>query len=56
MAELAMESQGIAITLSEEELAVIQMALMRGMNSSNAYFKEQCEKLLQKILSRMSQG
>jgi len=56
MAELAMESQGAAVTLSEEELATIQMALMRGMNSSNAYFRRQCEKLLQKILSNMSQG
>jgi len=51
-----MESQGAAIMLSEEELATIQMALMRGMNSSNTYFREQCEKLLQKILSRMSSG
>lgn len=56
MAELAMESQGVAIKLSDEELAVIQMALMRGMNSSNAYFKEMCEKLLQKLLSNMSNG
>ncbi|MEM2087185.1 MAG: hypothetical protein QXF52_00760 [Thermoproteota archaeon] len=56
MAELAMESQGIAIKLSEEELAVIQMALMRGMSSSNAYFREMCEKLLKKFLDNMSNG
>ncbi len=51
-----MESQGVAIKLSEEELAAIHMALMRGMNSSNAYFREICEKLLQKFLSNVSNG
>lgn len=56
MAELAVESRGVAIKLSEEEFAVIQMALMRGMNSSNAYFREICEELLKKFLSSISNG
>lgn len=55
MTELVMANKNISITLSEEELTTIHMALMRSMNSSNAYFRERCEKLLQKMLDGMSQ-
>lgn len=43
-----------SVAMSEEELAVLQMALMRSMNSSNPYFKEGCGRLLYKVLDRMS--
>jgi hypothetical protein len=54
MTELVMEKENLTIVLSEEELATVQMALMRGMKSSNPYFRESCEKLLQKMLRGMS--
>ncbi len=41
------------ITVSEEELAIIHMALIRGLNSSNAYFREGCERLLKKTLGEV---
>lgn len=43
------------VTVSEEEFGILQMALMRGMSSSSPYFKEECEKLLYKVLGRMSE-
>jgi len=41
---------------SEEELGILQMALIRGIASSNQYFRENCEKLLPKVLEMMAQG
>jgi len=44
----------IIMEFSDEELGIIQMALMRGITSPNQYFKERCERLLHKILDRMA--
>lgn len=45
----------VPTTFTEEELNIIHIALMRGMTSSNQYFRERCERLLHKILRMMTQ-
>lgn len=56
MTEMLVSRKRVTLVLSEEELAILHMALMKGTNSSNAYFREGCEKLLQKMLEKPLRG
>lgn len=50
----ALTIKRLSLHFSEEELGIIAVALTRGGNSSNPYFKEKCEELLHRILEDIS--